>query len=173
MFRMVRRQEQEARVSYLRHKFQVGTNCTNPPRLSQAKTLDVITLFHKPSLPASVRAQTLLKQASAQLNETATEDQASDHTPQNEAVKRTEPFDLEVTEATPTPDQLKSIFEYVGSGKAGELVQGAASESDALRKIKEDGSLFNRPVVVDWSEGKAVIGDKESEILKLLKMQKK
>jgi len=138
-----------------------------------AKTLDVITLFHKPSLPASVRAQTLLKQASAQAGETATEDQASDHSHQSQAVARTEPFDLEVTEAEPTPDQLKSIFEYVGSGKAGELVKGAASESDALRKVKEDGGLFIRPVVVDWSEGKAVIGYKESEILKLVKMDKK
>ena len=61
----------------------------------------------------------------------------------------------------------------MGSGKAGELVKGAASESDALRKVKEDGGLFNRPVVVDWSEGKAVVGDKESEILRLLGMEKK
>ncbi len=130
----------------------------------------MITLFHKPSIQASVRAQTLLKQASAQAGETATEDQASDHSHQN---RRSEPFDLEVTESDPTPDQLKSIFEYVGSGKASELVKGAASESDALRKVKENGGLFNRPVIVDWNEGKAVVGDKESEILKLLGMDKK
>ncbi|KAJ9611987.1 hypothetical protein H2200_003582 [Cladophialophora chaetospira] len=140
------------------------------PVKTKGKTLDVITLFHKPSLQASVRAQTILKQASAEASAHATEDQASDHAHQN---KRSEPFDLEVTEADPTPDQLKSIFEYVGNGKAGELVKGAASESDALRKVKEDGGLFIRPVTVDWSEGKAVIGDKESEILKLLGMTKK
>ncbi|KIW71505.1 hypothetical protein PV04_03662 [Phialophora macrospora] len=137
------------------------------------KTLDVITLFHKPSVQASIRAQTLLKQASAQASQSATEDQASDHTHQNQTVTRTDPFELEVTEAAPTPDQLRSIFEYVGSGKAGELVQGAASESDALRKVKEDGGLFIRPVTVDWNEGRAVIGDNDSEILKLLKMNKK
>ena len=128
----------------------------------------MVTLFHKPSLQASIRAHTILKQASAHASESATEDQASDHSHQN---KRSDPFELEVTEAEPTPDQLRSIFEYLGSGKAGELVKGAASESEAMKKIKEDGSLFNRPVTVDWSEGKAVIGDKESEILKLLKMQ--
>jgi arsenate reductase-like glutaredoxin family protein len=130
----------------------------------------VVTLFHKPSIQASVRAQTILKQASAHAAETATEDQATDHSHQN---ARNDPFDLEVTEADPTPDQLRSIFEYLGSGKAGDLVKGAASESDAMKKVKENGGLFNRPVTVDWTEGKAVIGDKESDILKLLKMDKK
>ncbi|KAL2429059.1 hypothetical protein ABEF95_003961 [Exophiala dermatitidis] len=134
-------------------------------------TLDVITLFHKPSIPASVRVLNLLKQASAQASETATEDQASDHTPQNTAVTR-DPFELEVTEAPPTSDQLKSIFEYLGPGVAGELVKGAASQSDALRKIQSNGDAFTRPVVVDWTRGKAVVGDKESEILKLLKAEK-
>jgi arsenate reductase-like glutaredoxin family protein len=146
------------------------SNRTDP---LQGKTLDVITLFHKPSVQASIRAQTLLKQAAAQASQSATEDQASDHSHQNQTVTRTDPFELEVTEAAPTPDQLRSIFEYVGSGKAGELVQGAASESDAMRKVKEDGGLFIRPVTVDWNEGRAVIGDKDSEILKLLKMNKK
>ncbi|KIX10332.1 uncharacterized protein Z518_01414 [Rhinocladiella mackenziei CBS 650.93] len=136
-----------------------------------SKTLDVITLFHRPSLPASVRVSNILKQASAQASQTATEDQASDHTPQNEAVTR-DPFELEVTEAPPTPDQLKSIFEYVGNGMAGKLVKGAASHGDALRKVKADGDAFTRPVVVDWARGKAVVGDKESEILQLLKAEK-
>lgn len=131
----------------------------------------MITLFHKPSVPASVRVSNLLKQASAQASETATEDQASDHTAQNAAVTR-DPFELEVTENAPTPDQLKSIFEYLGSGRAGDLVKGAASESDALRKVNQDGALFVRPVVVDWTSGKAVVGDKESEILSLLKAEK-
>lgn len=81
-----------------------------------------------------------------------------------------DPFELEVTEAAPTPDQLKSIFEYLGGGGvAGELVKGAASQSDALRKVNEDANAFTRPVVVDWGRGKAVVGDKKSEILKLLK----
>jgi hypothetical protein len=52
------------------------------------------------------------------------------------------------------------------------LVNGASSESEALRKVKSDGASFQRPVIVDWSEGKAVLGDNESEILKMLKMQK-
>ncbi|RMD43077.1 hypothetical protein DV735_g2040, partial [Chaetothyriales sp. CBS 134920] len=134
----------------------------------RSKTLDVITLFHKSSLPSSTRAANLLKIASANAAETATESQATDHKAQDKAGAR-EPFELEITEAPPTPDQLRSIFEYLGSGHAGQLVKGAATESDALRKLKENGDNFQRPVVVDWSQGKAVAGDNESEILKLLK----
>jgi arsenate reductase-like glutaredoxin family protein len=136
----------------------------------QAKTLDVITLFHKPSIPASKRVANLLKVSSAQASQTATEDQASDHSHQNATVTR-EPFELEVTENPPTADQLRSIFDYVGGGVAGDLVKGAASQSDALRKVQQDPDSFTRPVVVDWSRGKAVIGEKESEILKLLKAE--
>ena len=134
----------------------------------RAKTLDVITLFHKPSISASTRVATLLKTASAHSSETATEDQASDHTPQNKAVAR-EPFELEITEAAPTPDQLTSIFEYLGGGKAAQLVKGATTQSDAIRKLKENDENFQRPVVVDWNQGKAVVGENESEILKMLR----
>lgn len=109
-----------------------------------------------------------MKQASAHAHETATEDQASDHSHQNKMVNR-DPFELEITESAPTPDQLKNIFEYLGGGKAAQIVKGASSESDALRKVKESGDNFQRPVLVDWNQGKAVVGDNESEILKLLR----
>jgi len=52
----------------------------------------VITLFHSPSSPASIRVHTLLKQATANAQSTATEDQATDHTKQSK-LERTE-FDL-------------------------------------------------------------------------------
>ncbi|KAL9602020.1 MAG: hypothetical protein Q9219_002128 [cf. Caloplaca sp. 3 TL-2023] len=123
--------------------------------MSQHKSLDVITLFHKASSPASIRAQTLLKQISAHASETATEDQATDHTQQNK-LQRTE-FELNVTEEPPTSDQLRSILEYVGSsaGRAGQIVEGAVDEADALRKLKEDPNRFQRPVIVDWNNGRA------------------
>ncbi|KAL8628078.1 hypothetical protein Q9189_006214 [Teloschistes chrysophthalmus] len=119
------------------------------------KTLDVITLFHKTSSPASIRAHTLLKQISAHASETATEDQATDHTAQNK-LQRTE-FELNVTEDPPTSDQLRTILEYVGSGggRAGQIVEGATDESDALKKLKEDPGRFKQPVVVDWNNGRA------------------
>lgn len=127
----------------------------------------MISIFHKSSVPSSTRVVNLLKQASAHSQETATEDQASDHSAQNKFAPR-EPFELDITEADPTADQLKNILEYLGNGKVGSLVKGASSESEALKKLKESGDNFQRPVVVDWNQGKAVAGDNESEILKLV-----
>ncbi|KAL8755534.1 MAG: hypothetical protein Q9184_004776 [Pyrenodesmia sp. 2 TL-2023] len=143
---------------------------------SRHKSLDVITLFHKASSPASTRAQTLLKQISAQASETSTQDQATDHSSQNK-LQRTE-FDLNVTEDPPTSDQLRSILEYLGSGSGnvGQIVEGAVDEADAMKKLKEDPNKFKRPVVcvppilnptlgeqerltshqiVDWNNGRA------------------
>ena len=112
----------------------------------QHKTLDVITLFHKPSLPASTRVANILRVSSAHANETATEDQATDHEHQNDHVLR-EPFELDIVEEPPTPDQFRNILEYVGAGKLGQLVKGATSESDAISKIKTNADAFQRPVV--------------------------
>lgn len=155
-------------------------------KMFRQKTLDVITLFHKPSLSSSNRVLTLLKQGSSQAQETATVDQAADHAPQNDAVQR-EPFELDVTESAPTEDQLRSIFEYVGQHKISSVVEGATSVSDAVKKLAADEGAFKRPLVVDWNQGRAgrfdacgsdflngancsiVVGDNESEIQKLLK----
>lgn len=118
----------------------------------RSKTKDVITLFHKPGLAGSTRVLTLLKQGSAQSSETATVDQASDHSAQ-QATR--EPFELDVTESAPTEDQLRSIFEYVGQSKIGQVVEGATSISDAVKKLAADEGAFKRPVTVDWNQGRA------------------
>ncbi|KAI9817476.1 MAG: hypothetical protein M1827_001086 [Pycnora praestabilis] len=130
------------------------------------KSLDVITLFHKPSSAASLRALTQLKQASGEASETATEDQAADHTHQNKR-QRTD-FELNITEDPPTNDQLRSILEYVGAKRAGEIVKGARDEADAMRKLTDNAENFQRPVIVDWNNGRAIIGENKSEILKML-----
>ncbi|RAO66898.1 uncharacterized protein BHQ10_002910 [Talaromyces amestolkiae] len=134
------------------------------------KTLDIITIFHKPSLPSSTRVLNLLRTASANASEqaNATLDQASSTTSSGGKDLRDD-FEIEVTESLPTPDQLSTIIDYLGSKgvKPGAVVQGAASKDDALKKLSESG--FARPIVVDWSNGKAVIGDNESEILRLLR----
>ena len=92
-----------------------------------------------------MRAHTLLKQISAQASDTATIDQATDHAAQNK-IQRSE-FQLDVTEETPTGDQLRSILEYVGPKKAREVVEGARDEADALKRLKEDPNKFRAPVV--------------------------
>ncbi|THW63913.1 hypothetical protein D6D20_03247 [Aureobasidium pullulans] len=132
----------------------------------EAGVKDVITLFHSPSSPASIRVHTLLKQTAAAAQTTATQDQASSH-PQQSKIERTN-FELDVQEGAPTSDQLTNIFEYLGQDKIGNVIEGASSLTEALRKLKESGSAFQRPLVVDWANGRAVTGDNESEILKLL-----
>ncbi|KAJ5732452.1 hypothetical protein N7493_003933 [Penicillium malachiteum] len=144
-----------------------------------SKTLDPITLFHSPKLAASTRTLNILKQASINASETATEDQASDHS--SHAKQQRGEFELEVTTNAPTPDQLRSILDYISpvSGLGGqgdkatygvaELVKGARDAEDAIKRFKEDQGSFVRPVTVDWVNGRAVIGDHESEILKMVR----
>ncbi|OAL50024.1 hypothetical protein IQ07DRAFT_587708 [Pyrenochaeta sp. DS3sAY3a] len=135
---------------------------------SENAAKNVVTLFHKPSSQASTRVLTLLKQANAQSVSHATEDQASSHDAHNKA-QRTE-FELDVTEAPPTPDQLKNILEYLGGpSAAGKVISGASDEGDALRRLKADGEVFQRPLVVDWNQGKAIAGENESAILNLVR----
>ncbi|EEU47450.1 hypothetical protein NCS52_00359600 [Fusarium sp. LHS14.1] len=130
------------------------------------KTLDIVTVFHKASSPASVRVANLLKQVSANATAGATLDQASETKPAREQ------FELNVTEDPPTDDQVKTILEYVGTSGISNIIKGANNEKDALKKFKESRENFLRPVVVDWNNGKAIAGDNESEILKLLNAKK-
>ncbi|TID19658.1 hypothetical protein E2P81_ATG06825 [Venturia nashicola] len=129
-------------------------------------TKDIITVFHKPSLPQSTRVVTFLKQTQANAKTTATEDQASSH-PVSSKPSRTE-FHLDVQEAEPTEDQLRSILGYVGDSGAGKVVEGASSVRAAVRKVRQDAGKFRRPLIVDWHQGKVVVGEEQSEILKLL-----
>lgn len=109
--------------------------------LQGRKTRDIITLFHKQSNPSSVRVHNALKMLSAQASETATGDQASDHSA-HQKLQRTE-FDLEVTEADPTPDQLSIVLDYVGPSRIGEFVKGASTKDEAMKRLKE----FTKPTV--------------------------
>ncbi|KAK3330563.1 thioredoxin-like protein [Apodospora peruviana] len=128
---------------------------------------EIVTLFHKANSPASVRVATLLKQVSASAAETATEDQASDHSAQTQA-QRAE-FDLNVTEDAPTTGQLETILDYAGNLGISSIIKGATSKEEALRKFKQSPDNFNRPVVVDWHNGRAIGGGNESAILEMIK----
>jgi hypothetical protein len=74
-----------------------------------------------------------------------------------------------------------------GGSAAGKVISGAENETDAMRRLKADGNAFQRPLVVDWNQGKAgewlhgkiwrevcanfgtVVGENESEIMKLIR----
>ncbi|KAG5983135.1 hypothetical protein E4U55_000721 [Claviceps digitariae] len=134
--------------------------------------LDVVTVFHKASSPASTRVVNLVKQISANAQAGATLDQASDHTAQTQAHR--DPFELNITEDPPTVEQVKTILDYIGKENFGKVIKGAVNnENDAVKKFHESKENFLRPLTVDWNNGKAVAGDNESEILKLLKAQSK
>ncbi|MCJ1363723.1 hypothetical protein MMC16_002832 [Acarospora aff. strigata] len=128
------------------------------------KPIDVITLFHSPARPASSRVLKILQQASAEASEPPPEPDQS-----GQSKVQSKEFELNVMEDPPTGDQLRSILEYVGPRRAGDLIKGARGEAEAMRKLQENGESFVRPVVVDWSNGRAVIGENESEILKMVK----
>ncbi|WEW61405.1 hypothetical protein PRK78_006895 [Emydomyces testavorans] len=134
------------------------------------KPLDIITLFHKPTLPSSLRALALLKQASANAAQADADTTPNANGTSTGRRRRRGQFELNVTEDAPTPDELRLIMEYMGAGRrVGELVSGAVGgREDAVRRVREDGGRFVRPVVVDWNNGRAVLGTNESAILKLL-----
>ncbi|KAL2871489.1 uncharacterized protein BJX67DRAFT_342338 [Aspergillus lucknowensis] len=132
------------------------------------KSLDPITLFHAPSLQSSTKVLNILKSASAAAS-------AADS-----PVGRGE-FQLEITTAPPTADQLRNILDYVSGapGSAGnvsgatyavsEIVKGARDAEDAVKRFKEDEGRFVRPITVDWTNGQAVVGENESAILKMVR----
>ena len=96
-------------------------------------------------MPASSRVLALLKQISAEASESATVDQAADHSGQNK-LQRSD-FELNVTEEPPTGDQLKTIIEYAGERKASQVVDGARDALDAMHKLSQDKNKFRAPVV--------------------------
>lgn len=99
----------------------------------------------------------MLKQISAQASETATQDQATDHSQQNK-IQRTD-FELDITEEAPTGDQLRTILEYIGESKAPQIVDGAKDTEDAIRKLKEDAKRFKAPVVCQYRSTCAVTSE--------------
>jgi len=101
-------------------------------------------------VPASTKVLNLLKRASAIASEHSTSDTLAQTDPVHiqQSTLKVE-FELNVEEGTPTSDQVRSILDYVGSSRAGEVVEGATSDKDALAKWKRDHSSFKRPLVGD------------------------
>ncbi|CUS13860.1 unnamed protein product [Tuber aestivum] len=114
------------------------------------KTLDVLTLFHAPASTASKRILETLRSSPT-------------------AHKKS--FELDVVEAptVPTPTQLSSILDFIGKNRVAEVVPGARSEGDAVRMLSggEAGRMV-RPLLVDWNNGRAVVGGDEGAVLRLL-----
>ncbi|PWW78382.1 hypothetical protein C7212DRAFT_27763, partial [Tuber magnatum] len=113
----------------------------------------VLTLFHTPASTASKRILEILRSSST-------------------AHKKS--FELDIVEAptVPTPTQLSSILEFIGKDRVAEVVPGARSEGDAVGLLRGQGERGGggmvRPLLVDWNNGRAVVGGDEGAVLRLL-----
>lgn len=133
-------------VSITRHRHLPSppSKLTDPvARAKQRKTLDIVTLFHKANSPSSTRVVNLLKQLSADASQAANESSSAS------AIR--EPFDLEVSDAAPTSDQLHTILGYVGTSGIPKVVAGASTVTEALRRFNKDNDSFQRPLVCLFS----------------------
>jgi hypothetical protein len=58
----------------------------------------------------------------------------------------------------PTPSQLRSILEFAGKNRVGEIIKGAKSEREAMKALDEGGESIServlRPLLVDWNNGR-------------------
>ncbi|KAK9459109.1 thioredoxin-like protein [Lipomyces oligophaga] len=108
----------------------------------------VITLFHSPTSSASRRILQCLKQHESSVSNRL--------------------YDLDVTEGVPTRDQLKTILKYAGETKVSSIVPGATSYTEATAILEGGEKNILRPMVIDWSNGKAILGDDEPAVKKLL-----
>ncbi|KAI0083604.1 thioredoxin-like protein [Irpex rosettiformis] len=127
-----------------------------------------ISIFHSPSSPPSVAALNLLRSA------------LSGPYPPN---TKSQPlsFNLEVIEdKPPTPDQLRTISGYLPSASpdffisSHPTVDTRPTSADAVNKLAaKNPKALKWPIVVDWSSGRAAVGDVEGvkRILEELRKQ--
>lgn len=146
------------------------------------KTPDVLTLFHHPKSESSNQILSFLK--GAQNPSTPPQGTTTTATP----VK----FDLDVVPAPqlPTPDQFKSIVDFLGGeAYAKKILRGISSFDEGVRALAEKeaknlaeeggvgvGTLhveLVRPILVDWNNGRVVVGGNEEDLKRLREEVKK
>ncbi|KII90225.1 hypothetical protein PLICRDRAFT_108007 [Plicaturopsis crispa FD-325 SS-3] len=122
------------------------------------RALPQISIFHHPSSPPSVKALSLLRSS------------LSAPYPPNKPDAPPLQFDLEVVESTPpTADQLRTILSYLPSknnslsafvsSHPASASEEPKSADGLVRLASQTPNAFKWPVVVDWTGGKASIGD--------------
>ncbi|EGN92641.1 hypothetical protein SERLA73DRAFT_190825 [Serpula lacrymans var. lacrymans S7.3] len=130
------------------------------------RSLPQVSIFHNPSSPPSVKALSVLR-SSLSLPYPSTK-------PSSPPLQ----FDLEVVESAPTADQLSIILSYLPSSKSSSPPPALSaffsshptapspserpqSADGLVRLVSQNPSAFRWPVVVDWTGGRASIGDVE------------
>ncbi|RVD87627.1 uncharacterized protein DFL_001848 [Arthrobotrys flagrans] len=131
------------------------------------KTLDVLTLFHSPRSEASNRVLSALKTANTAAEESSADLGTNGNT---NAGDKKQIFELDVVEGPMTTTQLRSILDYVGENKVGDIVEGARGVHDAMKILEgaKGVDAVKRPIVVDWNNGRVVLGEKQSALQQLV-----
>jgi len=127
------------------------------------RTIPQISIFHREGVANSDRALELLRSA------------AGGSYPPGHS-KGPLQFNLEVIANLPTKDQLQTIESFLPHrGLASFVTNGSPATTDQLlSQAKRDLEAFKWPVVVDWVEGKAAVGDVDgvNEILENLRKKR-
>ncbi|KAF4623101.1 hypothetical protein D9613_002338 [Agrocybe pediades] len=140
------------------------------------RKLPEITVFHKPSSPSSSQAVHLLRSA------------LSEPYPPGSKDGKGQPlaFQLEVLESAPNPDQLNTILSYLPSRatnpsmlflSAHYSAPSGAEQPSSVKAIAELGqknpNALKWPIVVNWLDGQASVGDVEGVKQILERLRKK
>ncbi|TFK37311.1 thioredoxin-like protein [Crucibulum laeve] len=139
------------------------------------RRLPEISIYHHASSPPSAKALNLLRSSLS-----------SAYPPNTTAVAPLE-FQLDVIESPPTADQMRTILSYLPSKaispstaflSAHPSAPPMGERSEDLSAIAELGQknplALKWPIVVDWADGKASIGDPEGvkSMLELLRKRR-
>lgn len=116
------------------------------------KSIPNISIFHHAKSPASLRAVNVLKRAKGEGYPFGS-GKALD-------------FNLEVVEAPPNPDQMNIISSYNKAPASSLLASAHPASSDSAgdashvhEQVSRNPMNLKWPIVVDWDNGRAVIGD--------------
>ncbi|KAG6830932.1 hypothetical protein H0H92_013860 [Tricholoma furcatifolium] len=126
------------------------------------RRLPEISIFHRPASPPSTNALNLLRAS------------LSSPYPANHLEKKSLDFNLDVVEGPPTSDQMKTIMSYLPSKatspshvflSAHYAVPTGADRPEGVSAIaqlaQDNPNALKWPIVVDWNDGQAAIGDIE------------
>ncbi|KAF9523210.1 thioredoxin-like protein [Crepidotus variabilis] len=139
---------------------------------SFAKRLPQVSIFHRSQSPPSTNALKLLRAS------------LSGPYPAGKSDNQPLQFDLEVVESPPTTDQLQTIMSYLPSpatNPAMVLLSAHPSSSEQPQSLKAIHDLVEKnpnalkwPIVVNWNDGKAAIGNERDvkEILEDIRKQR-
>ncbi|KAG0057581.1 hypothetical protein BGZ83_008163 [Gryganskiella cystojenkinii] len=113
----------------------------------------MLTLFHNPANDVSNQALKLLRQASVTHN-----------------------FEIDVVDAKTTPpthQQVSNIVEFLGKAGCSQILTPEAPKASTVAEVQKildaNPGFLNKPLVVDWNKGKAIVANPASRVNEMVK----